>query len=452
MKNFQFLLLAFLLLTSCKDKNEELVTDAFFQGLSVETTNVTAGTNSINARAQVRLGGSVGSALAFVLVSTTNNPVVGSGTQSNSTVVTQDGDYPFSVGGLNSNRDYFVRAAIQYTANGQTIYVYGATVSVRTSGSASTGNLTVSVSQLNFGAQAVGSSTYFPLTVSNTGAAALNNIIISSPPTFFSVTPNSTFNLAPGASQNFQVYYSPTAAGSHGGAITFANAAVAQNVNMSGTATSQSTANLTHNGGWDFGAVQLNSTQTYNLRITNTGNASAVLSGSGLTFPFSGYSDVTIPAQSFRDFSIVFSPTVVGNYISTLTINYNGGTLSIPFSGNVIQSAIIQLAADQSFTIPNIDFGQAQSFQTTKSRTLYIRNTGNQPLVITGITSNNTGIFRNPTPTGGYPLTIQPGAWYGLGVTANRPTPTGTTVNGTYTVYSNASNGNAIIGLTIQSI
>ncbi|MBA7567246.1 hypothetical protein ES708_08955 [subsurface metagenome] len=76
-------------------------------------------------------------------------------------------------------------------------------------------------------------------------------------------------------------------------------------------------------GDLDFGTVQLGSTPTKTLRISNTGNSSLLVTG--ITYPsgFSGSWNGTIPAGSYHDVTVTFAPTQVKTYDGTLTVSSN---------------------------------------------------------------------------------------------------------------------------------
>ena len=82
-------------------------------------------------------------------------------------------------------------------------------------------NPTISVtpSSIDFGGTAVGSSKDKTFTVSNTGAGILSGSATTNPP--YSIVSGGTYNLSGGQSQTVTVRFSPTAAGTFAGNVTF---------------------------------------------------------------------------------------------------------------------------------------------------------------------------------------------------------------------------------------
>jgi hypothetical protein len=168
--------------------------------------------------------------------------------------------------------------------------------------------------------------------------------------------------------------------------------------NLAISGTGSATRIIELSGSLTFGNVPVGSTATSTLTISNTGNSS--LSVTGITYP-AGYSGVfsgSIPAGGSANVTVTFSPTAVQSFSGNLTVasNKTSGTNTRAVSGSGIAATrVIALSGNMNFG--NVAVG------TSATSTLTIGNTGNSPLVVTGITypAGFSGAFSGTIPAGG---------------------------------------------------
>jgi hypothetical protein len=188
-----------------------------------------------------------------------------------------------------------------------------------------------------FGDVHVGESKTQTLTISNTGNSTLNVTGINySTPDFIG---DWSGPISAGASQPVDVTFAPTQEKYYSGTLT-----VSSN-KTDGTNTKSVTGNgilpddtriISLSGDLDFGTVQLGSTPTKTLRISNTGNDT--LQVTGINYPFSVFSGDfvgNIAPGDYENVTVTFAPTAAQTYSGTLTVNSNktGGTNTITVSG-----------------------------------------------------------------------------------------------------------------------
>lgn len=180
-------------------------------------------------------------------------------------------------------------------------------------------------------------------------------------------------------------------------------------------------------GDLNFGTVQVGSTSTRTLRISNTGNST--LHVNGISYPpgFSGNWSGDIPAGSYHDVTVTFAPTQVKIYDGPLTVSSNAtsgiNTKLVYGTGGTI-TRIIRLEGDLNFD--SVQVG------STSQKTLTIYNDGNSTLTVTNI-DYPTGF------SGDWSGDIPAGSYHDVTVTF---TPTQVKIyDGTLTVSSNKTSG-----------
>ncbi|MDD2366120.1 MAG: choice-of-anchor D domain-containing protein, partial [Desulfuromonadaceae bacterium] len=312
----------------------------------------------------------------------------------------------------------------------------------------------------SFGNTGLGISSTLPVRLTNTGDGPLTVTNIASSNPKFTVSQN-TLQVLGGTSAEVSITYTPTVATSGESTVitvtSNASNGASQTLILAGSATAPSlTANLSTLA---FGNVQVGDSKGLSVVLANTGNTAVsvnamTVAGSSdftLTAPLDSALPINIPVGASQTFTLQYTPTVSGVAAATsLDLTLNGGTLKqVPLSGTGI--AVPLISVTQSAT--GLNFGTI-ALGTSKLLALDIKNTGNAPLNITGITSNNIN-FKLPA---GLAFQILPNGTQQVIVTYT-PTVEGYN-NSTITVASDASNtpslpisatGTAII-LTVNSV
>lgn len=164
----------------------------------------------------------------------------------------------------------------------------------------------------------------------------------------------------------------------------------------------------------DFLNVRVNSTNTRQLEITNSGNSDLIISAflingnhaSQFSLPGNPATPFVINASVTRMIDIRFAPTSIGNKSAILRLVSNDAfsdTLDVPLIGNGLAAQILLTPSTIQFDSVVVG-GRAV-------RTLQISNLGNEALRIqdTSFVGANAADFRFVTPPV-LPIIIQPGA------------------------------------------
>lgn len=246
---------------------------------------------------------------------------------------------------------------------------------------------------LTFGSVPVGSSSQQILTITNTGNSTLTitNILL---PTGFSG--DWTFaTVAPGATTNLTVTFSPIAVVSYGGTITVESDATGGNDTVTANASGVGLGALIAVGGnLSFGNVIVGASAQQTLVISNTGNSTLTVTNISLPAGFSGSFSGDIAAGASTNVTITFTPTDTIVYGGTVTVTsdaINGVNTILASGTGIAQTRIIAVSGDLNFG--NVAVGSSNQL------TLTITNLGNWLLTITNVTYPNgfSGDFTNGT-------------------------------------------------------
>lgn len=204
-------------------------------------------------------------------------------------------------------------------------------------------------SSMSLGSVPLGSSQTKPVTVSNTGGSMLTisgASVIGSGYTVSGLT--FPYNLAPGASANLSVIFSPVIAGTSNGTLSLASNASDPSVGVSltGSGTSSSGTLGVTPGSMSFGSVTVGSSQTQNGTVTASGGSLVLSSTSssnsdftlgGLTLP------VTLASGQSVPFTVTFAPSTAGTAsanIAFFTSNSSSAAETASGSGATIQHIV----------------------------------------------------------------------------------------------------------------
>lgn len=223
--------------------------------------------------------------------------------------------------------------------------------------SAATGQLALSSSNVNFGSVQLGSSRTLLIAVSNIGKS---NLTISQATVtgigFSFAGPGLPITLLPQGSASLSVMFSPQTSGSETGSVSVVNWTGVGNsgkqrsssttILLSGTASNSLSATAATAGyltaspsSMNFGTIQVASSQTQYVTLTNSGGSSVTISQATVTgngFGLSGFAaPETLAAGQSLTLTIAFVPTLSGTSSGTLTFTSNASdpTLGVLLSG-----------------------------------------------------------------------------------------------------------------------
>jgi Abnormal spindle-like microcephaly-assoc'd, ASPM-SPD-2-Hydin len=148
--------------------------------------------------------------------------------------------------------------------------------------------------------------------------------------------------LAVGASMNFNVAFKPMVGGAEKGTLSIkTNAGESPaSVNLSGTGVEESIKLKVSETSLSFGNVLVSSSETKDVKITNSGNANVTITGvsvSGPGFSVSGGSNVTLAPNQSETVTVKFNPKSKGSLSGALTVSSNAPTVKIELGGAGLQ-------------------------------------------------------------------------------------------------------------------
>ena len=146
----------------------------------------------------------------------------------------------------------------------------------------------------------------------------------------------------------------------------------------------------------DFGAVLLGSSQTLNLGIVNTGQASLVITN--ILLPSSDYSlsqssHAVAPGRS-KQISVTFSPQSVGDKSGDMTILSNLPQATVTLRAQGVQQPVVPVP-EISINSSQHDFGSVE-VGSSKSMTVTVTNFGDASLSITDIIASDEQVSVTP--------------------------------------------------------
>ncbi|GAA0928507.1 hypothetical protein GCM10009554_10080 [Kribbella koreensis] len=198
--------------------------------------------------------------------------------------------------------------------------------------------ISVSPTALSFGSVATGaSSSAQPVTVTNSGTAAAPVSSIATTGDF-SQTNNCGSSIAAGGSCTVNVTFSPAAAGSRSGNLTVNAAGVTSTVSLSGTGVAPGPILNPNPSSLSFPDTLVgSSSSTQAVTVTNSGTASASVSGVAATGDFSQTNNCgTVAVGASCTVTVTFRPTASGTRTGgvSVTSNANNSPTTISLTGN----------------------------------------------------------------------------------------------------------------------
>jgi hypothetical protein len=186
--------------------------------------------------------------------------------------------------------------------------------------------ISVSPSSINFGTQAVNTtSTAQLVTITNTGDLSyyINGWSIGGA---FAVTNNCPFTLAPGANCNFSLTFTPTSSGSYQGTFSFSGSFPGSPASVSLSGTGQDTAAILSPTSLTFGSQSVNTSSTaQTIFLVNTANTPVNVSAIQVTGDFAQTNNcgASVAVSSSCSISVTFHPSVSGSRSGSLTVSSN---------------------------------------------------------------------------------------------------------------------------------
>lgn len=311
----------------------------------------------------------------------------------------------FSVPGIGAGR--------VYVGSGEgTVIGYGAPKTTPLSGSVT-----------DFGTVTVGGSSQLTVTLTATQTTTVTRLD-STDAAFALGTPSVALpaTLTSGQSFTVPVTFSPTTVKSYAASLEATAAEGTSAVALKGAGQAAGAKLTVTPGSVSFGGLNVGTTATSNITVSNTG--SAPLSFGTVTLPTAPFSaqgaptsgQTLAPGDSFI-ISVTFAPTDAGTYSSNLALASDGGTATLYLSGNGAY------AGSLAITPLALDFG-AVTIGNQVSRSFTIRNTGGTNLTVTKSKPPALGPFQ-PTTTLSEGTLIEAGATFTETVSFT-PTATGT--------------------------
>ncbi|MGC1582366.1 MAG: choice-of-anchor D domain-containing protein [Candidatus Acidiferrales bacterium] len=319
-------------------------------------------------------------------------------------------------------------------------------IQVAVSGMGSGPLFSISPASVTFTNVVAGQSSSQPVTISNGGNAALALTAANVTGTGFGTNGlSATASIEAGQSLTFNVVFTPPAAATDKGSITFADNVPGspQALILTGTAIPSSATLTTVPAVISFGNASVGTTMKQAVTLTNSGTESvtvSTLTHTGSEFAVTGLTTpMTLDAGQSTNFTVSFAPTAAGATSGSVEISgQSGGTdpsATVPLSGT---GTVGQIGTNPS----TVSFGNV-SVGTTGTATVTLTNSGTSSATISG--ASVTGTVFNYTGLS-TPLTLNAGQ--STTFTAQF-TPTSTASStGSITISSNASNPTVSLNLT----
>src|ERR1700691_1433852 len=192
-----------------------------------------------------------------------------------------------------------------------------------------------------------------------------------------------------------------------------------------------------------FGDLAVGQSATKTVTVTNDGTG--VLKVSGISVTGTGFSasgpklPMSLSAGQSTSISAVFKPTAGNAETGTITITSNaeGSPSRIALSGTGTTTSATELTA----TPTSIAFGSV-AVGSEATQTIKLENTGSGAIAISKVAFSGTGISVSGVTA---PMTLDGGKSASLTVTYKPTSPT--TLTGSVTVTSNASDSSMVIGI-----
>jgi Abnormal spindle-like microcephaly-assoc'd, ASPM-SPD-2-Hydin/Protein of unknown function (DUF1573) len=316
-------------------------------------------------------------------------------------------------------------------------------LTIPVSGVGAQAGLAISPTSFSFGSVVDGQTKSQPITVTNTGSAALTIVNVAVTGSAFSVSGMATpVTINAGRTATLSALFAPTIAGLQTGSISISsNAPNSPNVvSLTGTGTAASVTLSSNPSSVSFSGVNVGSSASNSVTISNSGNTTLTISQisvSAKDFAVSGMATpVTLAAGANAALNVTFRPSASENITGNITVESSqGASAVIPVSGVGLQAGLSISPGSASFG--NVTVGSP----TTQSIQLLNNGTGTLTVTQVSVAGNGFGIG-----TLALPLNINAGQAANVTVQFAPSAPGAT--NGSITITSNAPNSPAVVSLT----
>jgi len=243
---------------------------------------------------------------------------------------------------------------------------------------------------IDFAPVALGQSSEQAITVRNEGSADLQVSAVRVDDPSFAVLGDTMFQLAPGASQELTLRFSPSQAGVFETTLSVQSNDTNQptvSVALSGTALGVAVIAVEPDA-LDFGTLSLGDSTERALTVGNEGTAAlavAAVQCSDPAFTVVEEASFELPPGQSRALSIRFAPSAAGELQATLSIESNDTdqpTVTVGLSGKALGVPGISVIPSE------IDFGTLVLGQSSE-RILTVRNTGSAELNVSSLKVND---------------------------------------------------------------
>ncbi|MFI5736402.1 choice-of-anchor D domain-containing protein [Kribbella sp. NPDC051587] len=241
--------------------------------------------------------------------------------------------------------------------------------------------ISVSPSAVGFGSVATGTtSAPQAVTVTNSGTAAapVGSIAVTGD---YGQTNNCGTSIAAGGSCTVNVTFSPTAAGTRAGNLTVTSAGVTSTVPLSGTGVAPGPILNANPSSLSFADTLVGSSSaTQAVTVTNSGTASATVSGVSTTGDYSQTNNcTTLAVGASCTVTVTFRPTASGARAGGVSIasNANNSPTSISLSGNGIGADTNLARGKQATASSQVNGTQAASTATDGDANTYWESVNN---------------------------------------------------------------------------
>ena len=309
-------------------------------------------------------------------------------------------------------------------------------------------NVTASPTSADFGSVLVGTTATRTVTLTNSGAGAANVTAVNASNSSFGVASLALpATIAPAASLDVSITFSPSSAGSASGTLSFISDATNSptTVSVTGNGTSGAVAQIgVSPGSINFGSITVNTSASRTLTISNAGTVtlnvtSAAVNGtafsvSGATFP------LNINAGGSNAVTVTFAPTTTGNQTGNITISSNASNQISPV--NLSGSATAPPNPMLSVSPTTWSFGQV-AVGGTSSKSVTLTNTGNATVSISAANVTGSGYSVSGIT---FPRSVTAGA--STTATINFAPSAPSSSSGSISFVSNANNSPAVMSVS----
>jgi hypothetical protein len=313
-------------------------------------------------------------------------------------------------------------------------------------GTGAQAGLSVSPATWTFSNTAVGQTTSESVRLTNTGTSSVVINLATVSGNAFGMSGLSLPKTLPaGQFMTFSAQFAPTAAGAAQGSISFTDNAPnsPQTLTLSGTGVAGGATLGANPANVDFGNVNVGSTGSSPVTLTNSGSATITISQiniSGAGVSITGLATPsTLTAGQSTTFTARYSPSSSAALTGSISLVSNAlnSPLAIALSGAGVASQ-----PQLTVTPSNISFGNA-AVGSSSSQTISLTNPGNASVTITQLNATGSGFGVSGATL---PLTINAGSSSSVSATF-APTSAGAKT-GAISIVSNASGSPATVSLS----